>query len=49
MLKDREDLSKRSTDELIGVLRKYRDISVIEIAVILAELKLREIDGQTHS
>jgi len=42
VLKDKEDLSLRSTEELLSILRDYRSISSTEIGVILAELKIRE-------
>ena len=41
-LKPGEDLINRSTKDIIDILVNYRRLTAIEIAVILAELKLRE-------
>jgi len=42
-LKEREDLSLRTTEELLDLLKRYRKMTALEISVILAELKIREI------
>lgn len=47
VLKEAEDLSLRSTAELLSILEDYRNISSTEIGVILAELKIRESHDKT--
>lgn len=43
VLRDKEDLSFRSKEELESILKDYKNISATEICVILAELKIREL------
>lgn len=42
ILQDGEDLSRWAKEELEHLLKRYRMMTALEIAVVLAELKLRE-------
>ena len=42
ILKPSLDLSTLSKEELLAFLKRYRDMTALEICVILAELRLRD-------